>query len=144
MSESEGERVAVKTYVPRYQKEQWREHATALEMSQSEFVRTMVQAGRSEVVVPGSSTTDSTSESPSSPKTVADGARSTDRSSSQKFDERIKTVLERHGALDWPDLVDALVDDVEGELDDALERLQASNEVRYSGREGGYLLTSHE
>ena len=143
MSESDAERVAVKTYVPRYQKEQWHDHATALEMSQSEFVRTMVQAGRSEVDVPGTSSTGQTAESPSR-VTAADGAGSTDGSSRQEFDERIKTVLERNGALDWRDLVDALVDDVEGELDAALERLQAENEVRYSGPKGGYLLTSHE
>ncbi|MDZ7701745.1 MAG: DUF5805 domain-containing protein [Halobacteriales archaeon] len=43
---SADERVGVKTSVPRYQKEAWTEHADALDMSQSEFVRTMVQAGR--------------------------------------------------------------------------------------------------
>src|SRR6056297_2131856 len=39
-------RTAVKTYVPAYQKTAWEEHASALGMSQSEFVRSMVQAGR--------------------------------------------------------------------------------------------------
>lgn len=141
---SESERVAVKTYVPRYQKEQWHEHARALEMSQSEFVRTMVQAGRAEIDVPGWGSSDSTSNSSSAPRPATDGAGSIDESPSQKFEVRIKTVLERHGALDWQELVDALIDDVEGELDAALEQLQAENEVRYSGREGGYLLTTDE
>ena len=40
------QRVSVKTSVPEYQKREWTEHADALDMSQSEFVRTMVQAGR--------------------------------------------------------------------------------------------------
>ncbi|MFT4957036.1 MAG: hypothetical protein ACI9EZ_000344, partial [Halobacteriales archaeon] len=40
------ERSVVKTYVPAYQKALWQRQAETLEMSQSEFVRTMVQAGR--------------------------------------------------------------------------------------------------
>ena len=36
----------VKTRVPAYQKAEWQSHAADLGMSQSEFVRTMVQAGR--------------------------------------------------------------------------------------------------
>lgn len=46
---SSNERVHVKTTVPKLQKEQWVEDAETLEMSQSEFVRTMVQAGRSAI-----------------------------------------------------------------------------------------------
>ena len=40
------DRRSVKTYVPAEQKDRWQEHADELGMSQSEFVRTMVQAGR--------------------------------------------------------------------------------------------------
>ena len=47
MSEPDVERAVVKTYVPAYQKDAWVDHADRLDMSQSEFVRTMVQAGRS-------------------------------------------------------------------------------------------------
>ena len=39
-------RTSVKTFVPAYQKDEWKRHADELDMSQSEFVRTMVQAGR--------------------------------------------------------------------------------------------------
>ena len=39
-------RTQVRTYVPAYQKSEWESHADELDMSQSEFVRTMVQAGR--------------------------------------------------------------------------------------------------
>ena len=41
-----GERVSVTTYVPEYQREAWADHADALEMSLSEFARTMIQSGR--------------------------------------------------------------------------------------------------
>lgn len=40
------ERKTAKTYIPAYQKEEWKEHADELGMSQSEFIRCMVQAGR--------------------------------------------------------------------------------------------------
>ena len=40
------DRVSVKTSVPEYQKRAWTENADAMDMTQSEFVRTMVQAGR--------------------------------------------------------------------------------------------------
>lgn len=40
------ERTCVQTYVPAYQREIWTDHADELEMSRSEFIRSMVQAGR--------------------------------------------------------------------------------------------------
>lgn len=43
--ESEAQK-SVKTYVPAYQKAEWKNHANELDMSLSEFVRTMVQGGR--------------------------------------------------------------------------------------------------
>jgi hypothetical protein len=43
------DRVPVTTRVPGYQKEAWLDDADELDMSQSEFVRTMVQAGRREL-----------------------------------------------------------------------------------------------
>ncbi len=45
-TDKDEERVAITAYVPEYQREQWKGHANELEMSLSEFVRTMVQAGR--------------------------------------------------------------------------------------------------
>ena len=41
-----GDRVSVQTYVPAGQRDRWREEADELDMSQAEYVRTMVQAGR--------------------------------------------------------------------------------------------------
>ena len=44
--EADTVRTSVRTYLPEYQKAKWEEHAEELGMSRSEFVRTMVQAGR--------------------------------------------------------------------------------------------------
>jgi ribosomal protein L17 len=43
--------------------------------------------------------------------------------------------------LDWEQLLEALTDDIESRLEDALAELQDENVVRYSGRHGGYTLT---
>jgi hypothetical protein len=42
-------RTVVQAYVPAYQRDNWDEHADQLGMSRSEFVKTMVQAGRHHV-----------------------------------------------------------------------------------------------
>ena len=125
------DRVAVKTYVPRYQKEIWQAQANELEMSQSEFVRTMVQAGRAEFEIPSD---ESTGESGTGPESAG----------GDDFADRILEVLERRGVLGWDELVDALVDDVEADLDAELQRLQDENRIRYSGRDGGYVVTDDE
>ncbi len=125
------DRAVVKTYVPQYQKEEWADHADDLEMSQSEFVRTMVQAGRRDFEIPSTAGVESTGDQPTQPD--GDG-----------FEERIVTALEQEGVLDWDGLVERLIEDVEADLDDALGRLQEDNRVQYRGREGGYVLTDHE
>lgn len=40
------ERVSMKVRLPQWQKEQWVDHADRLDMTHSEFLRSMVQAGR--------------------------------------------------------------------------------------------------
>lgn len=140
---SADDRVAVKTYVPRYQKRRWEGDATDMDMSTSEFVRTMVQAGRSDIAVP--SADDSTAEpslSDESTDTAPGDATRTDNPGG--FERRIRDVLRRRGPLDWDALVDALVDDVEADLEAALQSLQADNAVMYSGRTGGYTLMDDE
>ncbi|GAB3663396.1 DUF5805 domain-containing protein [Halopiger thermotolerans] len=134
---TDDERVAVKTYVPRYQKEAWQDHADDLEMSQSEFVRTMVQAGRSDFEVPSSGGADNGANQAAADTGAADAA-------GDDFVDRILEVLQREGVHDWDELVDALIDDVEDDLDAALQRLQDENRVRYSGREGGYVVVDDE
>jgi len=115
------DRVAVKTYIPAYQKERWVDHADRLGMSQSEFVRTMVQAGRSDIE-----------------PTAIDDDNGDDGGTA--LEERIVGHLRESDHADFEELLAAMTDDVERRLDDALERLQAADRIRYSGRNGGYTL----
>ncbi len=121
MSESsDTSRTAVKTYVPAYQKSEWQSHADSLEMSQSEFVRTMVQAGRKGFEP------DTTEPSSSDPDPGGNGLET--------------QVLELLSAdtYSWDELLDAVSEDIESRLDETIEQLQTNNRIRYSGRHGGY------
>ncbi len=127
MPESSTERTAVKTYVPAYQEELWAEHAEELGMSKSEFVRTMVQAGRK-----GFEGVDSGSD-----------PQGSEAENGVAFEDRVVSALEGE-TRSWDELLAALTDDVETRLDGALSDLQAENRVRYNGREGGYTLVDDE
>ena len=136
MSQDGTERTSVRTYVPAFQKERWQEDADELGMSQSEFVRTMVQAGRrgfelERTTSPSESAVSSNPEEPPSPDATpgVDG-----------LEDRVVDVLEDGGHYDWDELLAALTDDIEQRLDDTLQELQSAGRVRYSGRHGGYVL----
>ncbi|MFD1588702.1 DUF5805 domain-containing protein [Halorientalis brevis] len=120
-------RAAVRTYVPSYQKDEWQRHADELDMSLSEFVRTMVQAGRR-----GFSGSESTDNGPA----ASGGPTET----SDDIEERVLTVLAESGPLSWDELLAAVTGDIESSLDETLQELQAANRVQYSGRAGGYVL----
>lgn len=122
------ERTSVKTYVPEYQKSEWKRHADELDMAQSEFVRTMVQAGRRAFSTEGSSNREGTVDQGSDPK--GDGLKT-----------RVEAVLTEEGPLTWDALLDSLSGDLEDRLEEAMNDLQANDRVRYSGRDGGYVLT---
>jgi hypothetical protein len=132
--ELDTERQTVVTYVPAYQKARWAEDADQLGMSQSEFVRTMVQAGRRDFGVPGDP-----AEAGEDVENVPEGA--SDRTDGEGFEDRVREALEVDGHLSWDDLLARLTDDIEGRLDETLQRLQSADEVQYSGRHGGYTLT---
>ena len=140
MSESSGsvgtddpnERVGVRTYVPAYQREVWRDHADELGMSLSEFVRTMVQSGRS-----GFENTESGSPTPSNP--VEGGSRDV-TPGGEGLEEGVLELLRSEGPLDWDGLVEGLAGDFEDRLEEALDELQSDNRVKYSGRDGGYVV----
>ena len=119
----DGDRVSVQTYVPAGQRDRWREEADELDMSQAEYVRTMVQAGRR-----GFDLADEGDE-PASPDETpgVDGLKS-----------RVLAVLKEQGAADWDALLAGVTDDIEERLDEVIEELQAENRVRHSGRQGGY------
>ncbi|WP_224335923.1 DUF5805 domain-containing protein [Haloprofundus halobius] len=131
MSEPDTSRSAVKTYVPTYQKEQWADHAEELEMTQSEFVRTMVQAGRRDFDL------DAPDENPEAPPDHSNPGGNV-------LEDRVQEVLHRRGVMSWSQLVEALSGDFESRLEDALDSLQSSNRIRYNGREGGYVVTDGE
>ena len=121
MSESaDTSRKTVKTYVPAYQKEAWQSHADDLDMSQSEFIRTMVQAGR-KGFEPGR-------EEPTSQGSDPGG---------NTLETRVLKLLETD-SYSWDELLEAVSEDIESQLDDTLEELQSQNRIRYSGRHGGY------
>ena len=122
-----GDRQSVKTYVPTEQKDVWRDHADELDMSLSEFVRTMVQAGRR-----GFAPDDS-------PPREEPASEPSDRGG-HDLESGVREALES-GPRSWDELVDAVVGDVEDELEATLDELQDRNRVRYSGRDGGYVLT---
>lgn len=124
----DGQRVTVSTYVPQSQRERWREHAEELGMSQSEFVRTMVQAGRRGFTFDGE--TDVVEEADSrGPTPRGDGLKTA-----------VQGILREEGPLDWDELADALADDLEDRLESILDDLQTDNRVRYDGRRGGFEL----
>jgi hypothetical protein len=133
------ERKTVVTYVPAYQKREWGNHADRLGMSQSEFVRTMVQAGRREFGVPADPTSDGNPGESHEGPPERSGTTGTD-----DFEDRIREALAAGEYLSWDELLASLTDDIEGRLDDTLQRLQSSNVVKYSGRHGGYTLTEDQ
>jgi len=125
------ERIAVQTYVPAYQEALWADDADRMGVSRSEFVRMMVQAGRSEFEL---------SSSRESNERSADVNRPPARDGEDVFRERVLEILSPETPRDWDELVDALTEELEAELDRTVEELQQDNVLRYSGRHGGYLI----
>ncbi len=117
-------RVSVKSYVPESQKAIWERHADDLDMTLSEFVRTMVQAGRK----------------PFEPE------QATSKGANPRGNDVETVILDRldEGTASWDELKAELTDDIENRLDTALERLQQESEIMHSGRAGGYKRTDHE
>ncbi|WP_135805467.1 DUF5805 domain-containing protein [Halorussus marinus] len=127
--DADTDRAVVKTFVPTYQKDEWKRDAEELDMSQSEFVRTMVQAGRRDF--------DLESDADESGAPV-DGASPGSDPGGQGLETRLLDRLDSGEHLSWDQLVEALAGDFEDRLEETLQRLQNENRVQYSGREGGY------
>ena len=123
--DADTERTVVKTYVPRYQKENWQEHAERVDMSQSEFVKAMVQAGRR-----GFDGADSGSEG---------GDPGGDA-----LETRIEAALSDDPYLGWDDLRERLIVDFEDRVEETLQDLQEQNRIEHSGRHDGYALSDDE
>ncbi|UPM43310.1 DUF5805 domain-containing protein [Halocatena salina] len=122
------DRVSIKVHMPRWQKKRWVANADQLDMTQSEFVRSMVQAGRRGFG----------GESSEPPETGSNGA--TPRGND--LETRVLDVL-RNSDLDylgWEELLAGVTDDIEEQLEATLDSLQETNQIKYSGRNGGYTI----
>ena len=127
---SQTDRVSVQTYVPAGQRDRWRREADELDMSQAEYVRTMVQAGRRSFDLGGGETTAN--------------ERSPDATPGGKgLKDRILDTLDEAGVTDWETLLSAVTDDVEARLEEALRELQSEGRVQHSPREGGYTVVDN-
>lgn len=130
----ETSRAHVQTYVPEYQKDEWAREAEAMDMSLSEFVRTMVQAGRSDISIADPESDSATDVEPGG------GASSGREPQGSGLEDRVVDILDRDDFREWDELVAALTDDVEQRLEETLQDLQAEGRIQYSGRNGGYTL----
>ena len=115
------ERKVVKAYLPSYQKEEWRGHAEELGMNQSEFVKSMVQAGRRGFA----------------PSTPDEPRSEVETPGVDDLEDEVLDVLGDE-YRSWEELVELLTENIEDRLETTLQRLQRENQVQYSGRQGGY------
>lgn len=123
MVEEGAERAVIKTHIPKYQKKQWRSDADELDMSQSEFVKAMVQAGRRGFELD-----------------PVEGTSSDSTPRGDDLEERVLETLAEEGNLSGDKLIEQLMGDFEERLDEVLSELQSRNRVQYSVRHGGYVL----
>jgi len=131
-SERDTSRAVVKTYVPAYQRDAWDDHAEELEMSRSEFVRSMVQAGRRGFEGPSDPPSEGSQEEtePTPDQPMGPG----------EFEELVIESLAADEFRSWEELLADVTEGIEDRLEETLQDLQAADRVRYSGRNGGYTL----
>ncbi|SEV94564.1 DUF5805 domain-containing protein [Halobacterium jilantaiense] len=115
-------RAVVKTYVPPEQKSVWREHADDLDMSQSEYLRTMVQAGRKGFLT--------------GPE---EGGSGDATPGGDGLEDRVLDVVDSAGVVSWDELVAELSGDFEDRLDDAVQTLSENGTIRFDPRREGYV-----
>ncbi|AGN02857.1 hypothetical protein L593_14605 [Salinarchaeum sp. Harcht-Bsk1] len=131
MTEQDPERTSVRTYVPAYQKEEWATRANELEMSLSEFVRTMVQAGKR-----GFEGGQPAAESRDREK----GGSGDATPGGQDLETTVLDALE-NGPLEFDELVDVVAEDFRRDVDEALGRLEEEDRVEHDRLDGGYRVT---
>ena len=113
------ERKTVKTYVPEYQKENWRTHANELDMSMSEFVRCMVQAGRNK-----------------SMDSLENGADHVSTPGGNGVNDRILDVLETEDPTSFDGIVQSLTRRLESNVEQSLEHLRDEGAISQHTRGG--------
>ncbi|MDX1744928.1 MAG: DUF5805 domain-containing protein [Halobacteriales archaeon] len=116
---SNQESVVVKTTIPEYQKERWVDLADEFEVSQSEFIRLMVQAGIHWF--------DLETAEPTSPDANPRG---------NALRTRVLDVLPSEGYMSFEDLLEAVSGDIETNLEETIETLAAEDLVTTSVRRG--------
>ena len=119
------DRASITTYIPAHQKAEWERHAEEFEMSQSEFVRTMVQAGRKGF---GDA-------NPVEPQSSGSNPRG-------NVEETVLNALENADGLTWEELFETIANDLESELEDTIISLQDEGKLSHRPREGTYHLTA--
>lgn len=124
-------RTVVQTYVPAYQRDAWDDHAAELGMNRSEFVKAMVQAGRQYF---GKEPAVSPEKDHSTADTTEDG----------DIEDEIREHLADAGPSSWEELLAGVTGDIETRLENSLQELQEADVIRYSGRDGGYVLVEGE
>ncbi|MDL0126685.1 DUF5805 domain-containing protein [Halobacterium salinarum] len=121
------DRAVVKTYVPADQKATWQDHAERLDMTQSEFLRTMVQAGRRGFL----------DDSP-------DGGSSDATPRGDALEDRVQSMVDEGDAVSWDELVTQLAGDFEDRIDTAVQSLADDGVIRFDPRRGGYVSQADE
>ena len=113
-----------KTYIPKYQKEEWVDHANRLDMSQSEFIRTMVQAGR---------------------RHFAEDVEKPDDTDANPGGNDLETqILDelRQEPMEWDTLTDRVIGSLEEQLRTAVVDLQDVDKISHDP-ELGYTIRDH-
>ncbi|QZP38403.1 DUF5805 domain-containing protein [Halobaculum magnesiiphilum] len=146
-ADADTERVAVTARVPAYQKEAWVADAERLDMSQSEFLRTMVQAGRRDLGIadefgPPAGTDPRSVPDHEDQATSAgneEGASPPSHPRGDGLEDDLLGALSDAGVMSFDELVEAVTGDIEERVDETMGELQSRGLVRYSGRDGGYV-----
>ena len=110
------DKTTVKTYIPTYQKTEWQDHATELGMSQSEFIRTMVQAGR-QSIEKGRQKDPSTHTNPRG----------------YALEDRVLELLST-SSYTFDELIEELMTDLEDDLERTLDELKDDGHISQSAR----------
>ncbi len=113
----DADKVHIGFEVPAHEREQWQEHADELDMSYSEYYRSMIRSGRRELG-------------------LADETPTNDDQN-----EDLETRIREQLSPDKPTQFDDLVESIVGELEDEVEKvLMELDDATYRPRSGGYVL----
>jgi len=125
--EQDTSRTRVQTYVPAYQREEWEQRAESMNMSLSEFVRTMTQAGKRGF--------DEAVSSGAQEKHGEDPSSSPD-SGGSRLEERVLSSLSTDEYCEWDELVQAVQNEFEDELGATIDDLLDEGQIEHRHGQG--------